>query len=77
MEVNTELHARPLYPQRNRSRYPFDRRLGGPNSRSGLCGEEKNFLPLPGIQLRAIRSDRLCRAKLAYTCSGQVLAHLA
>jgi hypothetical protein len=30
-------------------RYPLDRRLGGPQSRSGLCGEEWNFLPLPGI----------------------------
>jgi hypothetical protein len=28
---------RPLYP-----RYPLGRRLGGPQSRSGSCGEEKN-----------------------------------
>jgi hypothetical protein len=33
-------------------RYPLDRRLGGPQSRSGRCGEEKNLLPLPGIELR-------------------------
>jgi hypothetical protein len=26
-------------------RYPLDRRLGGPQSRSGLYGEEKNLAP--------------------------------
>jgi hypothetical protein len=26
-------------------RYPLDRRLGGPQSRSARCGEEKNLLP--------------------------------
>jgi hypothetical protein len=30
-------------------RYPLDRGLGGPQSRSGHCGEEKNFA-LPGIE---------------------------
>jgi hypothetical protein len=28
------------------------RRLGGPQSRSGRCGVEKNLLPLPGIDPR-------------------------
>jgi hypothetical protein len=27
-------------------------RLGGPQSRSGHCGVEKNLLPLPGIEPR-------------------------
>jgi hypothetical protein len=31
---------------------PSDRRLGGPQRRSGCCGENKNFLPLSGIELR-------------------------
>jgi hypothetical protein len=31
-------------------RYPLDRRLGGPQSRSGRCGVDKNTLPLPGIE---------------------------
>jgi hypothetical protein len=35
----------PLYP-----RYPLDRRLGGPQSRSGHGGEEKNSQPPPGIE---------------------------
>jgi hypothetical protein len=29
---------------------PFDRRLGGPQSRSGRGGEEKNSQPLSGLE---------------------------
>jgi hypothetical protein len=29
----------------------LDRRLGGPQRRSGRGGEEKNFQPPPGIEL--------------------------
>jgi len=29
--------------------YPFNRRLGGPQSWSGCFNEEKNLLPLPGF----------------------------
>jgi hypothetical protein len=36
----------PFFP-----RYVLDRRLGRPQSQSGRCGEEKNFLPLFGIKL--------------------------
>jgi hypothetical protein len=35
---------RPLYPREERPRYPLDRRLGGPQSQSGHCGEEEKFL---------------------------------
>jgi hypothetical protein len=36
--------TRPLYPlQENRLRYPFDRRLGGPQSPSGHGGEENKI----------------------------------
>jgi hypothetical protein len=41
---------RPLYPQGKSSRYPLDRRLGGPQSRFGQGVEEKNFQPPPGIE---------------------------
>jgi hypothetical protein len=41
---------RRLYSRGNVPRYPFDKRLVGPQRRSGLCGEQKNFLPLPGIE---------------------------
>jgi hypothetical protein len=49
--------SRPLYPLGKSPRYPLDRRLDGPQSRSGQRGEEK-FLPLPGLELRLLgRSD--------------------
>jgi hypothetical protein len=40
---------RSLYARGNRSRYPLDRRLGGPQSRSGRCGEETN-LAMAGLE---------------------------
>jgi hypothetical protein len=39
-------------PRGNSPRCPLDKRLGMPQSRSGRCGEDKNFLPLPGIESR-------------------------
>jgi hypothetical protein len=42
--------TRLLYPQ-GRPWYPLDRRLGGPQSRSGRGGEEKNSQPLPGLEV--------------------------
>jgi hypothetical protein len=42
--------TRPLYPQGKSSCYPLDRRLGGPQSRSGHGGEEKNPQPLPELE---------------------------
>jgi hypothetical protein len=42
--------TRPLYPQRKSLWYPLDRRLGGPQSRPGYGGEEKNSQPLPGLE---------------------------
>jgi hypothetical protein len=41
---------RPLYPQGKSPRYPLDRRLGEPQSRSGRGGEEKNPRQPPGIE---------------------------
>jgi hypothetical protein len=38
------LTSLPLYPCGNRSRYPLDKMLGGPQSRK--------FLTLPGLELR-------------------------
>jgi hypothetical protein len=41
----------PLYPQGKNPWYPFDRRVGGSQSRSGHCGgEEKDSHPLPGLE---------------------------
>jgi hypothetical protein len=41
---------RSLYPQGKSPWYPLDRRLGGPQSRSGRGGEEKNSQHPPGIE---------------------------
>jgi hypothetical protein len=46
----------PLYPQGKRLWYPLDRRLGGPQSRSGRGGEEKNSQLLPGLESPIIQS---------------------
>jgi hypothetical protein len=40
---------RSLYPRWKSLWYPLDRRLGGPQSRSGRGGEEKNSQPLQGL----------------------------
>jgi len=44
---------RQIYPQGKTPppQYPLDRGLGGPKIRSGLGGEEKKYLPLPGIPI--------------------------
>jgi hypothetical protein len=39
-----------LYPQGKNSRYPVNRRLAGPQSRSGCFGEENNLVCLLGIE---------------------------
>jgi hypothetical protein len=43
-------HPGRITPQGKSSRYPLDRRLGGPQSRSGRGGEEKNSQPPLGIE---------------------------
>jgi hypothetical protein len=45
----------PLYPQGKSTRYPLDRRLGGPQDRSGPGGEEKNSQSLPGLETLIIQ----------------------
>jgi hypothetical protein len=47
MEVSGQLHAPAALPPGKRPWYPLDRRLGGPQSRSGRGGEEKNSQPPP------------------------------
>jgi hypothetical protein len=45
----------PLYPGKER-RNPLNKRRGGPLSRPGGFGEEKNLLPPPGIKPRFVQS---------------------
>jgi hypothetical protein len=40
----------PLYHLGKSPRYTLDRRLGGPQSRSGWCRVKRNLLPLPEIE---------------------------
>jgi hypothetical protein len=50
MEVSGKIHAAAAFiPVEMPPPYPFHNRLGGPG------GEEKEFLPLPGIDLRLYR----------------------
>jgi hypothetical protein len=56
MVVSGQLHASVALSSRKSPRYPLDRRLGGPWSRSGLSGKEK-ILPLPRIKSVARRHD--------------------
>jgi hypothetical protein len=45
MEVSGQLHAPDALPSGKEPWYPFDRKLGGPQSRSIRGGEEKNSQP--------------------------------
>jgi hypothetical protein len=47
--------SQPFYPQGKSPCYTLDRRLGGPQTRSGHGGEEKNSQPLPGLELPIIQ----------------------
>jgi hypothetical protein len=64
--------ARPLYPQRKSPWYPLDRKLGGPQSRSGRGGEEKNSQPPPVTEPQ--NSDRPARSPELYrlSCHGSI-----
>jgi hypothetical protein len=56
MEVSGQLHALAALPPGKSPWYPLDRRrLGGPQSRSGHGGEEKNSQPLAGLELPIVQ----------------------
>jgi hypothetical protein len=48
--VSGQFHAPTALPSSKVPRNPLDRRLGGPESRSGLCGAQNNLFLLPGIE---------------------------
>jgi hypothetical protein len=50
MKVSGQFYAPAALPQGKRPWYPLDRKLGGPQSRSGRGGEEKNSQPPPRIE---------------------------
>jgi hypothetical protein len=54
MDVSGQLHAPAALPREKSPWYPLDRRLGGPQSRTGCGGEEKNSQPPPGDVLHLL-----------------------
>jgi hypothetical protein len=50
MVMNSQFHNPTTLHPRKKPWYQLDRRLGGPQSQSGHCKEEKNPLPLLGIE---------------------------
>jgi hypothetical protein len=56
MEVNGQLHDPAAIAPEKESLVPLDRRLSGPQNRSGHGGEEKNSQPLPGLEPPTIHS---------------------
>jgi hypothetical protein len=64
MEV-VSFTPRPLYPQGKNAWHPLDWRLGGPQSRSGRGGEQKNSQPPhPGNRTPETRSCINVRCRL-------------
>jgi hypothetical protein len=61
MEVSGQLHAPAALPPGKEPRYALDRRLDGPQSRSGRCGEEKNLY----IERKQIWYEGVDRIQLA------------
>jgi hypothetical protein len=56
MEVSGQLHTPAALPPGQEARYPLDKRLGGPQSRSRRGGGEKNSQPPPGLEPPIIQS---------------------
>jgi len=52
VEVSGQIHDPAALLPGKEPPYPFNRRLGGPQSRSAHGGEEKNSQTPPGIELR-------------------------
>jgi hypothetical protein len=55
MEVSSQLHAHAALPPGKELLYPLDRRLDGPQNRSGHGGEEKTSQPLAGLETYIIQ----------------------
>jgi hypothetical protein len=67
MEVSGELHVPAALPAGKEPWYPWDRKLGGHQSRSGRGGEEKNSQPPPGVE--PYNPDRPARSPALYWLS--------
>jgi hypothetical protein len=59
MEASGQPNAPAALPQGKSPWYPLDRRLGGPQSRSGRGVKEKNSQPLLGLEPRSSNPQTL------------------
>jgi hypothetical protein len=53
--VNGQLYATAALPPGKITRYPLDRKLDSPQSRSGRSGEEKKFPALTGNRIPIVQ----------------------
>jgi hypothetical protein len=60
LDVSGQLRPPAALPLREESLYLSDKRLGGPQSRSIHCSEQKNLLPLPGIEPQIMLEKFVC-----------------
>jgi hypothetical protein len=66
MEVSSQLHAPAALPPGKEPLVPFGQRLGGPQSRFGCGGEEKNCQPLPGLESPIVQPVAQSLYRLSY-----------
>jgi hypothetical protein len=62
--MSCQVRAPTALPPGNESLYQLNRRLGESQSRSGRFGEKK-LMPLPGFELRIVRSSRGSRCRVS------------
>jgi hypothetical protein len=67
MDVSDQLYYPAALPPGKRCRYQLDRKLGGPQNRSGQGAEEKNSQPPPGNE--SPTNDRPARSQSLYRLS--------
>ena len=71
MEANGSLHASAAVPPEKEPRYPLNRRLGGPHSRTGFGEKDKNVLSLPSIEPRTVPPIIWSLYQLSYSDSNK------
>jgi hypothetical protein len=57
MKVSGQVHSPATLQREKGPRYPLDGRLGGFPDQCGRYGEEKNLLPLLGVESRLLGSQ--------------------
>ena len=52
MDLRDQLHAPVTLPKGKISRFPLNKKLGGPHNMSGRFGAQRGIVVLPGMQQR-------------------------